>query len=92
MSLNIKENNGVFLLEGIVNTATSKKFKDRLEFLLTYTKSVTINIEKVSAIDNHGLHVIQELFQIAKTKNKSFSVIGYGCKTIYQTVEIPFRA
>ncbi|KAA5822331.1 hypothetical protein FPF71_14375 [Algibacter amylolyticus] len=92
MSLNIKESNGVFLLEGIINTTTLKKFKDRLEFLITNTKSVTINIEKVSAIDNHGLNFIQELFQIANAKNKSFSIIGYGCKTIYKTFEIPVTA
>ncbi|MEP3837631.1 MAG: STAS domain-containing protein [Algibacter sp.] len=88
MPLIIKESKGVFLLEGIINSTTLKKFKEHLEFLLTYTKSVTINIEKVSAIDKNGLKVIHELFQVAKASKKSFAVIGYGCKAIYETMDI----
>lgn len=88
MPLKIKEINGVFLLEGIINSTTLKKFKAHLEFLITYTKSVTINIENVSAIDKNGLQAIQELFKVAQAKKKSFTVIGYGCKSIYETLDV----
>jgi len=88
MSLKINESNGTYLVEGIINIRTIEKFKNQLEFLLTFNKSVVINIDKVTAIDKHGLKIIEELFQTAKLNNKSFTVIGYGCKDIYESMDL----
>lgn len=85
MSLTIKENNGIFLLEGIIDSTTLKKLHNHLEFLLAYTKSVTINIDKVTAINKSGLEIIENLFRRAELNNKEFYVIGYGCKAIYES-------
>ena len=88
MLLTIKENNGVILLEGAICSETVKKFKDHLEFLLVYKKSLTINIDRVTAINKAGLTVIEGLFNKAKISNKSFFIIGYGCKEIYEFVDL----
>ena len=92
MALTIKENNGKFLVEGTINTATVKQFKNHLEFLLVYTKSLTINIDNVTAIDKNGLKVIKDLFEAAEFYNKPFSVIGYGCKDIYESIDVSVAA
>ena len=86
MALTIKENKGVFLVEGEVNITTVKQFKNQLEFLLACTKSLTINIDKVTAINKSGFKVIEDLFHAAEFFNKEFSVIGYGCKDIYESI------
>jgi anti-anti-sigma regulatory factor len=83
MSLIIKESNGITILEGIINSASEKDLKERLEFLLTYTSSVIINIDKVTSISRNGLKVIENLFSQAKQNNKVFCVVGYGCNDIY---------
>ncbi|MFV9551235.1 STAS domain-containing protein [Algibacter sp. PT7-4] len=88
MSLTIKEDHGTFLLEGVINTTTLKQFKERLEFLLAYTNAVTINIDKVTSINKEGLKAIEDLFYTAKLNNKTFCVIGYGCKDIYEFIDL----
>ena len=87
MSLTIKENDGTILVEGFINSTTVKQFKEHLEFLLAYNKSVTIDIDKVTAINKEGLGVIENLFIEAKIKNKEFHVVGYGCKDIYDSID-----
>ena len=92
MALSIKENNGTFLVEGTINATTVKQFKNHLEILLAYTKHLTINIDKVTAIDKNGLKVIEDLFEAAEFYNKPFSVIGYGCKDIYDSIDMSVAA
>lgn len=92
MALKIKENNGTFLLVGTINGTTVKQFKNHLEFLLAYTKSLTINIERVTAIDRMGLKAIEDIFRAAKNYNKVFSIIGYGCKEIYDDIDMQIAA
>ncbi|MEP1487428.1 MAG: STAS domain-containing protein [Algibacter sp.] len=90
MSLTIKENKGIFLVEGVINTTTIEQFKNHVEFLMVYTKSITLNIDKVTAIDRKGVKLLGELFQTAQFHKKEFSVVGYGCKEIYEALEQPF--
>ncbi len=88
MDLVIKENNGVVLLEGSINNATTvDKFKRHMGFLLLYKKTLTINISGVTAIGKNGLKVIENLFLAALYYNKKIDIIGYGCKDIYESME-----
>lgn len=92
MALTIKENNGTFLVEGTINNTTVKQFKNHLEFLLLYKKSLTIDINGVTAIDKNGLKAIEALFLTALIYNKKFDVIGYGCKDIYESMDLKYVA
>ncbi|GAA4884870.1 hypothetical protein GCM10023311_04230 [Flaviramulus aquimarinus] len=83
MALTIKENNGIFLVEGTINSTTVKQFKNHLEFLLLYSKALTINIDGVKAIDENGMKTLRALHTSALVYNKTFEVVGYGCKAIY---------
>ena len=87
MELTIKEENGNFLVEGIINSTTVKKFKNHLEFLLLYNKSVTLDIGVVSFIDAAGLQALKELKDLALSYKKPFDIVGYGCKAIYEYFE-----
>lgn len=86
MSLIIKENNGIFLVEGSINTKTVAQFKNHLEFLLLYKNAVTIDIDGVSAIDKMGMNAIKALNNMALNSKKSFDIVGYGCKAIYEDI------
>lgn len=87
MALEIKENNGTFFIEGMINASTVKQFKNHVEFLMLYTKGVTLNIDSVTEIDANGMHALRDLYTIALIENKSFYITGNGCKEIFQDFE-----
>lgn len=89
MSLKIKANNNTFLVEGVIDQRTKKQFKNHVEFLMVYTKSLTLNIDRVTAIDHVGVNLIKELFKKAKFYKKDFYITGYGCKDLYEALEQP---
>ena len=86
MALKIKQQDTIFNVEGHINVATVKQFKDHLEFLLLYTKSLTINIDKVEEIDTSGIQAFHDLYTTAIIYNKKFEIMGYGCKDIYNEI------
>ena len=82
MSLRIKHQGETFLVEGNINSTTLKQFKNHLEFLLSYTKELTIDLNGVKGIDNDGVNVLKELYFKAITINKKFSIIGNAYQEI----------
>lgn len=89
MSLKIREHNGEFLVEGVINVNTIEQFKNHIEFLMVYTKSLTLNIDNVTAIDREGVNLIKSFFTKAKFYEKDFTVTGYGSKDIYNALQQP---
>ncbi|WP_111309971.1 STAS domain-containing protein [Confluentibacter sediminis] len=92
MTLKIKKQDTIFNVEGHINTTTVEQFKNHLEFLLLYTKSVTINIDKVKEIDKNGMKAFHDLYATALIYNKKFEIIGYGCKDIYEDIQHHYAA
>ncbi len=83
MSLNISEKNGTFYLNGNINTTTSRFFIIQIEHSIQKYRNVVINIDNVNEIDRDGLAAINTLRAIALRNHKVFSILGYGCKEIY---------
>ena len=92
MALQIKENNGVFELEGAINNATAQSFKMHMNALMLSNQQITINIEKVDEIDITGLKALKELYMNSKGKDQSFYIVGYGCKEIYHDFRTSYAA
>lgn len=83
MALQISENNGTFFLQGNINASTSKYLTTHIERTMNTVKQVTVDIAKVSAIDTNGVAALKKLFLNASNNNKTFSIVGYGCKDLY---------
>lgn len=92
MALRIKENNGTFFIEGSINASTLKQFKNHMEFLILYTKGVTLNIEGVEEIDKNGMNALRDLYTASLVNNKPFYIVGTGCKEIFDDFESNFAA
>ena len=92
MALKIKQQEHLFLVEGTINSSTVKQFKNHLEFLLLYTKSLTINIDGVKAMDSNGVKALKDIFSMALTYNKKFFITGNGCKDIYDDFKFNYAA
>ncbi|RNC86514.1 MAG: hypothetical protein ED556_09525 [Winogradskyella sp.] len=87
MALTILEKNGTYEVEGRLNVNTAKNFQSHCEALLNSFGELTINIEKTSQIDVDGMKAIGALFTHAITNQRSFYVVGYGCKDIYDELK-----
>ncbi len=83
MALRFRHQGETFLVEGNINSTTVKQFKNHLEFLLLFNKSLTLNMDGVKTIDENGLKVIKELHTASLLCNKKFSIIGKESKGIY---------
>ena len=83
MSLQISEKNGMFHLKGRINSSTLNSFITYFEYTLSQSKSITINIDDVKEIDSNGVEAMQNFTKVASLKDKGFSIVGYGCKEIY---------
>lgn len=83
MSLKISESNGIFFLNGKLNTSTLKSFTTYIEYNLVQKKNVIVNIDNVIEIDRESLATMKKFTEIAVLEEKIFSIVGYGCKEIY---------
>jgi len=83
MALKITEQNSIFVIEGSINSATAKSFQNHLNILINHYSEVTINIDKVNNIDEHGLSILREFHLNALRFKRGFWIIGNGCKEIY---------
>ncbi|MEO1029833.1 MAG: STAS domain-containing protein [Bacteroidota bacterium] len=92
MALQIKENNGVFILEGAINTTTAQSLKIHMDTMLLNNEEVTIHIGKVNEIDRAGLSILRELYTNSKRDNQAFYIIGYGCKDLYHDFRTNYAA
>lgn len=84
MALQITQQNGTFSLKGKLNTNTTRSFIIHFEYIIEQLQNVVVNIDDVTEIDQDGLQGIKTLKAIALRNYKLFSVIGNGCKDIYQ--------
>lgn len=83
MSLKISEKSGTFFVNGKINTSTLHSFETYFQYNLSQSNKVIMNIDDVIEIDKSGLEIIRSLKNKALLENKMFSVVGYGCKEIY---------
>ena len=83
MTLQIFKKNEIFYLNGKLNSSTLKSFTTYFEYNLSQNKNVTINIDKVKAIDASGVEALKTLTAISLKNNSIFDIIGKGCKDIY---------
>ncbi|MFK8058772.1 MAG: hypothetical protein AB8B78_01660 [Polaribacter sp.] len=92
MSLQISEQNETFYLNGKLNAATQTFFVTYFEYNLSQSKSIIINIDKVTEIDRSCLDAMRKLTINATLQHKVFSILGVGCKEIYEDFNENFVA
>lgn len=83
MALEILERNEKFYLIGKLNDSTFASFVLYFKLKLEEGNSVIVNIDEVNEISKSGLDAINALTEIALINHKIFSIVGKGCKEIY---------
>ena len=86
MALTITRNDKIFKVEGPINSSTASFFKTHFAITLNSLSGLSIDINKVTEIDDKGLLAIKSLFENSITWNKPFSIIGEGSNLVYDAL------
>lgn len=83
MPLKISKKNSVYHVKGQITLSNVAKLLKYFTKKINKKSKITLNIEEVVEIDKNGLNALQSLMNLANDKQKSFYVVGKGCKEIY---------
>jgi ABC-type transporter Mla MlaB component len=84
MALEIIQKDDTFELKGKLNTKNSRNFIIHFEYLISTFKNITVNIDKVKAIDITGVEAMKTLIAISLKNHCKFYITGRGCEDIYR--------
>tara|TARA_R110000868_G_scaffold89492_3_gene249093 strand:- start:1375 stop:1653 length:279 start_codon:yes stop_codon:yes gene_type:complete len=84
MDLKITCCNNFFKIKGVLNRSTIKVFHEEFKDIFEKLNTLTISIEEVEWMDRYGVNAMTSLHNEAVLKNKKLSIIGLGCKDLYE--------
>ncbi|MDD7886808.1 hypothetical protein [Flavivirga sp. 57AJ16] len=83
MDLTISSCNNFFKIKGILNRHSLEVFQNEFKNIFEKVNNLTISIQDIESMDRYGVNALAALHNEAVKKNKSFSIIGLGCKDLY---------
>ncbi len=83
MSLIINKSSNYYELTGVLNSTNAQSLEKALTKGLEKFNKVILSIEDVESIDRYGVDVITKIHESAVNTNKNLSIVGYGCKDLY---------
>jgi len=84
MNFEITNYNNFFKLRGHLNRRNLHLFQAEFEHIFDNVDKLTISIEDLESIDRDGVNALAKLHNESINKKKSLSIIGYGCKEVYE--------
>ncbi|WOD44607.1 hypothetical protein [Hwangdonia lutea] len=84
MELEITSYNNFFKMKGILNKRNLNVFKSAFDNVFERVDALTISIENIEWMDKYGVDALAQLHYQALSKNKKMSIIGLGCKDLYE--------
>lgn len=83
MDLEITNLNNFFTLKGALDRNNIYLFKSKFRNIFEKADAITISIENLKSIDRYGVNAIAQLHNESIVKQKRVSIIGLGCKELY---------
>ncbi|HAB27421.1 MULTISPECIES: hypothetical protein [Xanthomarina] len=83
MNLTITHYNNFFKVTGVLNKQSVGVFQQEFQDVFKKLQSVTISIEGLQSIDRDGVNALAKLHNESLALNKQLSIIGFGCKDLY---------
>ncbi|MFK7834086.1 MAG: hypothetical protein AB8B52_12505 [Winogradskyella sp.] len=84
MDLEITSYNNRFQIKGTLNKVNLKTFNAHFANIFDKLDDVLLDIERVKGIDRAGVMALAKLHNESISKSKRLSIIGLGCKELYQ--------
>ncbi len=76
MSLEIRENRGIFEILGKVSTQHISALNSYFDSILEKNENFVVSLEKVTMLDSAAAHFFEKLYQKSVKQNKVISLIG----------------
>ncbi|WP_298494094.1 hypothetical protein [uncultured Algibacter sp.] len=83
MDFKITNCNNFFKIKGVLDKNNVTVFNDEFNNIFEKVNNVTISIQEIVSMDKYGVDAISKLHEEALAKNKRLSIIGFGCKELY---------
>jgi len=83
MDLQITNYNNRFKIKGTLNKLSINTFNSYFSNIFDKMDEILINIEEIQSIDRAGVMVLAKLHNESINKSKKLSIIGLGCKELY---------
>jgi len=84
MDLQITNYNNRFKIKGALNKLNLKDFNAHFSNIFDKLDEVQLDIEHIESIDRAGVMALAKLHNESINKSKSLSIIGFGCKELYE--------
>ncbi|MBT8325543.1 MAG: hypothetical protein HKP45_01805 [Winogradskyella sp.] len=84
MTLEISHYNSYYTLKGALDKSNLKTFIKHFAGIFERNDAITLNIESLESIDRTGVMALAKLHNESITKQKKLSIIGLGCKDLYE--------
>ena len=84
MSLEIRENRGVFEVLGKVSTQHINSLSVYFDSILENHDTFVVSLEKVTSLDTAAAHFFEKLYQKSAQLNKAVSLIGRQNETVLE--------
>lgn len=84
MELEITNYNNRFQIKGTLNKMSLKTFNAHFSNIFDRLDDILLDIEQVESIDREGVMALARLHNESITRSKRLSIIGLGCKELYQ--------
>jgi anti-anti-sigma regulatory factor len=83
MDLRITSCNNFFKLKGILNKNNIAVFQSEFQEAFKKFKKLTISIEGLDSVDRFGVNALKDLHTKSVESNIELSIVGLGCKELY---------
>ncbi|MDG1729504.1 MAG: hypothetical protein P8K68_05730 [Algibacter sp.] len=83
MDFKITHCNTFFKVKGILDKNSVAVFNKEFNNIFDRVNNLTISIQDIVSMDKYGVDAISKLHEEALTRNKKLSIIGFGCKELY---------
>ncbi|TYA53075.1 hypothetical protein [Formosa maritima] len=84
MNLTITHYNNFFKVKGILNRQSVGIFQKEFQDVFEKLNAITISIEGIESIDRDGVNALAKLHNESIIQKKQLSIIGFGCKDLYE--------
>ncbi len=83
MDLRITSCNNFFKLKGVLNKSNVGIFQNEFQDVFEKFNKLTISIEGLESVDRYGVNALTDLHEQSIKFNKQLSIVGLGCKELY---------
>ncbi|MFK7810896.1 MAG: STAS domain-containing protein [Maribacter sp.] len=87
MSIQILENNGVFHVDGILDSQNAQVLNTYISKVINTTQHLILNLERVVEFDSKAAFMLLRIFINAVHSNTKFAVIGISNKKLIQVLQ-----